>query len=106
MSCGMFDQWELIHADTRQDAISDGVLVPYTFTHNHRKLDACFSAGLYEKYQNDPKSLSWIARRGIKLLQQYDLEDDVVCKRRVIVKGQIWVIEDGDGITFLTPQEC
>ncbi len=32
MSCGMLDEWELIHAYSREDAIKDGVLVPYTFT--------------------------------------------------------------------------
>ena len=105
MSCGMFDEWELIHAYTRQDAISDGVLVPYTFTYNRRKLDACFSVGLYGKYKDYPKSLSWIVQRGMKLLQQHDPEDDGVRKLRVILADQIWVILDGDGITFLRPED-
>ncbi len=105
MSCGMFDQWELIHAYTREEAISDGVLIPYSFTHNRRKLDACFSCGLYEKYKAYPSSLRWIAQRGMQLLAQYDPQDDDIRKLRIILDKQILAIEDDDGITFLRPED-
>ena len=105
MSCGMFDQWELIHTYTRQDAIADGVLVPYTFTYNRRKLDACFSIGLYEKYKAYPSTLRWIAQQGMQLLAQHDSQDNDIRKLRVILKDQIWVILDGDGTTFLRPED-
>ena len=101
----MFDPWELIHAYTRQDAISDGVLVPYRFIHNRRKLDACFSSGLYEKYKAYPSSLRWIVQRGMQLLAQYDPQDDDIRKLRVILENQIWIIVDPDGITFLQPED-
>ena len=105
MSCGMLDEWELIHAYTREDAIADGVLIPYTFTHNRRKFDACFSIGLYEKYQQYPSALKWIVEQSIVRLQQYDPQDDGVRKLRIILDKQILAIEDDDGITFLRPED-
>ena len=41
----------------------------------------------------------------MQLLVQYDAEDDDIRKLRVILEDQIWVILDGDGITFLRPQD-
>ena len=105
MVCAMLDEWELVEAYSREDAIEDGVLIPYQFTHNRRKFDACFSGGLYEKYKAHPSSLRWIAQRGMQLLAQYDPQDDDIRKLRVILTNQIWVIADPDGITFLQPED-
>ena len=41
----------------------------------------------------------------MQLLVQYDAEDDDIRKLRVILEDQIWVILDGDGMTFLRPQD-
>ena len=83
----------------------DGVLVLYAFTINRKKYDACFSHGLYDKYEKYPAALRWIAHEAIKLLSFPDPEDTEYRKLRVILDDQIWAILDGDGLTFLRPQD-
>ena len=125
MGCGMFDdyapdgdplnedaRWVPISVYTRQDAIDDGVLVLYQFTCKGRRYDVCFTRALHEKYQTAPQLQELVAKTGIRLLGQpryaragSEKEDDRYRKLRVIEAKQVWVIEDGDGITYLRPDD-
>ena len=105
MSCGLFDDADIISVYTREQAITDGILIPYQFTYKREKTDCCFSRGLWEKHCHSPSQLREICRKGMQLMELYDEEDDGNRKLRVISKSRIWVIFDGDGITFLRPED-
>ena len=118
MRCGTFDdyapdgdplnedaRWVPISVYTRQDAIDDGVLVPYQFTCKGKRYDVCFTRALHERYADAPQLREIIAKTGIRLLGQPDREDDGYRKLRVIEAKKVWVIEDGEGITYLRPED-
>jgi hypothetical protein len=46
-----------------------------------------------------------LVERGIKLLKEPDPEDTDYMKLRVIEKDFIWVILDGNGLTFMRPED-
>lgn len=98
-------EWELINVYSREDAIKDGVLVPYEFTYQRKKYTACFSCGLYDKYEKYPSALKWIAQESMKRLAFPDPQDTSSRKLRVILEDQILAILDSDGLTFLRPED-
>ncbi len=83
---------------TRQQAISDGILVPLS----ERMV---FTANLFEDYQDVDKRNQLISK-GLRLLSIADPEDSNAMKLRVIEPNQIWVIMNWNGITFLKPDDC
>jgi len=94
----------VISTYTQDQAIEDGILVQVgklttgqsvIFTHN------LFESGGYE----DPEKRIQLINRGIALLKQLDLEDTDTMKLRVIEKNSIWVIADGNGLTFMRPED-
>lgn len=117
MSCGMFDNAQLISLYTREQAIEDGVLIPYQFAYpacaasdsdaagrQGEMIDCCFSLGLWEEYRYSQPRLQNLCRQGMRLLEQYDEEDGWGRKLRVI-SSQMWVIEDEEGLTYLRPED-
>jgi len=82
---------------TRQQAISDGILVPISER-------IVFTANLFEDYQ-DTEKRNQLIEKGLHLLSILDSEDSNTMKLRVIEQDQIWVIMDGDGICFLRPDD-
>jgi len=94
----------VISSYSQTQAIEDGILVivgrlttgqRVVFTHN------LFESGGYE----DPMKRIQLINNGISLLKQLDIEDTDTLKLRVIEKNRIWVIADGNGLTFLRPED-
>lgn len=104
MSCGLFDNAQLLCLYTREQAIEDGLLIPYQFPYQGEMIDCCFSLGLWEEYRYSQTRLKELCRKGMRLLEQYDEEDGWGRKLRVI-SSNIWVIDDEEGLTFLRPED-
>jgi hypothetical protein len=83
---------------TRDQAISDGILVPLS-----ERL--VFTANLFAEGYEDVEKRNQLVEKGLKLLSIPDAEDSESMKLRVIEKGRIWLIEDSSGVTFLTPDD-
>ena len=43
--------------------------------------------------------------KGLELLKKYDSEDTDFMRLRVIEKDEIWVVYNGEGITFMKPED-
>lgn len=93
---------EIIYSYTQEQAIEDGILV---------KVGACgkvpviFTTNLfYDGYEDREKRVE-LVKKGLEMLKQPDKEDTDYMKLRVIEKDKIWVILDGNGITFLKPED-
>ena len=95
-----------IHIYTRQQAIEDGVLMPVDMANmtDGMSIGVCFTANLHGDYE-DADSRRRLIRRGLALLNEPDPEDDEYRRLRVVEEDRVWVIWDGDGITFLRPED-
>jgi type I site-specific restriction endonuclease len=89
---------------TQDQAIEDGILVRVgqltsgqrvVFTHH------LFDSGGYEVTEKRVR----LVDKGLSLLRQPDPEDTDYMKLRVIDKDRIWVIVDGNGLTFMRPED-
>ena len=93
---------EIISRYTQEQAIEDGILVKVG---NCGKLPVIFTTNLfYDGYEEQEKRIE-LVKKGLEMLKQPDKEDTNYMKLRVIEKDKIWVILDGDGITFLKPED-
>ena len=64
-----------------------------------------FTSGLFAEGYEDQGKRAALVNKGLELIRQPDPEDDDYRKLRVIAAGKIWVILDGDGFTFLRPDD-
>lgn len=93
---------EIISRYTQEQAIEDGILVKVG---SCGKLPVIFTTNLfYDGYEEQEKRIE-LVKKGLEMLKQPDKEDTNYMKLRVIEKDKIWVILDGDGITFLKPED-
>ncbi|MDA1191884.1 MAG: hypothetical protein O3A46_09415 [Candidatus Poribacteria bacterium] len=97
---------EPIHVYTRRQAIEDGILKPVarTFTVDGEPITICFTANLFTDFTDEERRVALISD-GLIALAQHDEEDDAYRRLRVLRAETIWVIWDGDGITFLYPSD-
>ncbi|MBI4231899.1 hypothetical protein HY605_01590 [Candidatus Peregrinibacteria bacterium] len=98
------DSFPVVYSYTRKQAIEDGILVPLGHIDG---MQIIFTTNLYfsENYDKDEPKRKELISRGLAMLAQPDPEDTNSMKIRVIEKGKIWVIQDGDGITFMKPED-
>ncbi|OVE80498.1 hypothetical protein BVY01_00165 [bacterium I07] len=98
----LFDH--VISVYTQDQAIDDGILVPVGRLNTGQQV--VFTRNLFETggYEDLEKRLDLI-QTGIAMLNKSDSEDSPYMRLRVIEKGQIWVIADGNGLTFLKPED-
>jgi hypothetical protein len=94
--------YNLIFKYTRQQAVEDGVLASVGI---FLGMDTVFTANLYADGYEDQKKRLELITRGLALLAVPDAEDTDYMKLRVIEKGKIWLIFDGDGLCFLRPED-
>ena len=97
---------EPIHVYTREQAIEDGVLIPAGTVRliDGTPVSICFTANLHSDYE-DVESRAALTRRGLAMLND-DAPEDTGCGRlRIIEEGRIWIVWDGDGITFMRPED-
>ena len=55
-------------------------------------------------YQDHDKRVG-LVKRGLDMLNEYDPEDSDYMRLRVIEKEEIWVVYNGEGITFMRPED-
>ena len=102
----IFGKLPVVFSYSREEAVQDGVLVSVGkigIIDGDENTDVVFTANLFKNYKDNAELYS-IVKKGIELLNKPDPEDDGR-KLRVIEEGKIWVIYDGDGITFLKPED-
>ena len=93
---------DIISRYTQEQAIEDGILVKVGAC---GKLRVVFTTNLfYDGYEEKEKRIE-LVKKGLEMLKQPDKEDTDYMKLRVIEKDKIWVILDGNGITFLKPED-
>jgi len=99
------DEMPVIVRYTREEAIADGVLTPtgFAFTDTGTRVNVTFTTHLFEAFR-DAEERSALVREGLTALADPNPEDDGR-RLRVLRDGTIWVIWDGDGITFLYPDD-
>jgi len=99
--------WEIVSTYTMEQAVSDGILVKVGWCISGKaKTPVVFTSNLFYSggYQDADQRLKLITR-GLESLKKPDKEDDGYRKLRVLEKKEIWVIEDGTGITFMKPED-
>ena len=92
----------VISSYTQEEAVSDGVLVPVG---RCGQTKVVFTANLFHDGYKVKEARVNLIERGLKMLNEPDAEDSDYMKLRVIDKGKIWVILDGNGITFMKPSD-
>ena len=102
------EEWPIISEYTMEQGIEDGILVEVgeVLEKDGIKIRVVFTRALFEEggYENKARRIA-LVRKGIELLMDPDSEDTDYMKLRVIEKGEIWVIHDGNGITFMKPED-
>jgi hypothetical protein len=88
---------------TARDAVEDGVFVEVGSV---GKGPVYFTSNLFESggYKDRDKRVA-LVNRGLELLKEDDPEDSEYMRLRVIEKGEIWVVYNGEGITFMKPED-
>lgn len=94
----------VISVYTQDQAIKDGILMEVGWLKNGRRV--VFTRNLMEsgEYENGLNRIQLI-ERGMQLLRKSNPEDTDYMKLRVIEKDKIWVIADGNGLTFMRPED-
>ncbi len=102
------EEWPIISEYTMDQAIEDGILIEVGEVQRNdgTKIRVVFTRTLFEEggYEDKTKRVALVAR-GMELLKKSDPEDTDYMRLRVIEKGKIWVIQDGNGITFMKPED-
>lgn len=96
------EEWPVIYKYTAEDAVNDGVFVHIGNVNNEK---VYFTRNLFEQgYENEKKRLD-LVQRGLQMLSQSDPEDTDYMHLRVIERGRIWVVRNGEGITYMLPSD-
>ena len=88
---------------TARDAVEDGIFVEVGSV---GKNPVYFTTNLFESggYQDCDKRVG-LVKHGLDMLYEYDPEDSDYMRLRVIEKDEIWVVYNGEGITFMKPED-
>jgi len=101
-------EWPIVSSYTRKQAIEDGLLVYVgdVVCQSGRKVTVAFTRALFDDggYEDKEKRVS-LVKTAIEMLNKPDCEDTEYMRLRVVEKGKIWAIVDGDGITILRPED-
>jgi hypothetical protein len=98
----MFYKKDIISKYTMDDALSDGVFVLVGRLDDIRIV---FTSNLFGEGYKDFNKRNELVKKGLKMLEQPDDEDTNYMKLRVIEKNKIWLIANGEGITFMKPED-
>lgn len=88
---------------TAKDAVEDGIFVEVGSV---GKNPVYFTSNLFESggYKDNSKRID-LVKRGLEMLNEYDPEDSDYMRLRVIEKDEIWVVYNGEGVTFMKPED-
>ena len=93
---------EVISTYTLEQAIEDGVLVRVGLC---GKYPVIFTSNLFSEGYEDKGKRMTLVNKGLEMLKVPDPEDTEYMRLRVIEKDKIWVIADGQAITFMKPSD-
>jgi len=98
------DFWgPVISKYTAKDGVEDGIFVEVG---SIGKDPVYFTTNLFESgdYKDKDKRVA-LVNRGLELLRKPDPEDTDYMMLRVIEKDEIWLIYNGEGFTFMKPED-
>jgi hypothetical protein len=96
------EEWPIISKYTAEDAVRDGVFV---YVGDVAKEKVYFTSNLFADGYQDFQKRTELVRRGLELLRLPDHEDTDYMHLRVIEKDKIWVVRNGEGITYMKPED-
>ena len=99
------DFWEdvpVISSYTLEQALDDGVLVRVGLC---GKYPVVFTSNLFADGYEDKDRRTALVQKGIEMLKLPDPEDSDSMRLRVIEKDKLWVIADGQAITYMKPED-
>lgn len=96
------EEWPLIYKYTAEDAVQDGVFV---HVGNMGKEKVYFTSNLFSEGYEDLQKRLDLVKRGLQMLSKPDPEDTNYMWLRVIEKNRIWVVRNGEGITYMKPED-
>ena len=105
MEADFFADAEVISSYTTQQAVEDGMLVPVG------QVGECpvyFTRNCFERFDlEDDKKRRAVVEVGLAALRKPDREDDGYRKLRAfnVNDEKVWVILDGQGVTFMRPED-
>lgn len=93
----------VLYKYTARDAVEDGVFVEVGSV---GKYSVYFTTNLFESggYSDYAKRVN-LVNCGLRMLGEPDPEDTESMMLRVIEKDEIWVIHNGEGYTFMKPED-
>lgn len=92
---------QLLSIYTQAQAIDDGVLVKVG---EIRGVPIIFTTNLFKDFADD-WTRKCLILRGIRMLTKPHPDDTDSMHLRVIENDAVWVIYDGDGFTFMHPED-
>jgi len=98
------DFWgPVISKYTAKDAVEDGVFVEVG---SIGKDPVYFTSNLFESggFKDKHKRVA-LVNKGLELLRKHDPEDTDYMMLRVIEKDEVWLIYNGEGFTFMKPED-
>lgn len=96
------EEWPVIYRYTAEDAVRDGVFV---HVGNVGREEVYITSNLFaEGYEDEQKRIDLVTK-GLDLLRKPDPEDTDDMWLRVIEKNKIWVVRNGEGYTFMKPED-
>ena len=95
-------EWPVISKYTAEDAVRDGLFVPVGRVGKEK---VYFTSNLFgEGYEEENRRME-LVNLGLEMLRKPDREDTPYMWLRVIEKGKIWVVRNGEGYTFMKPED-
>ena len=85
-----------------EDALEDGVLVKVGVCGRYTVI---FTANLLHPDFEDKEKRIALVEKGLEMLKIPNPEDTEYMRLRVIKKDRIWVVADGNAITFMKPED-
>jgi len=96
------EEWPIISKYTAEDAVHDGV---FLHVGNVSQEKVYITSNLFsEGYEDDNRRIE-LVNKGLEMLRKPDPEDTDYMWLRVIEKDRIWVVRNGEGYTFMKPED-
>jgi hypothetical protein len=92
----------VIFSYTAEQAVKDGILV---HVGDVGKEKVYFTNNLFSQGYDDYMKRLELVRRGLDMLRKPDKEDTDYMMLRVIERDKIWLIRNGEGYTFMMPDD-
>jgi type I site-specific restriction endonuclease len=93
---------DVIYSYTAQDAVEDGLFVPVGTVGHY---PVYFTSNLFAEGYEDEAKRKTLVERGLEMLRRYDAEDTEYMRLRVIERDRIWLVLNGEGYTFMKPED-